>query len=172
MWGCMEQIKQLSTHLQRQDRRLDDDWLEIWLEDWGAFQREPIRELATPHRTSLKIAEEMKPEMVQSAIPQCYYQNGKPCPQWLNRIIYECQWHKNHKSTHSFYGNTPNYMPHHRMDKLSRIIQQLKPIYQEIIYLRYEKQLNARDISHIKNDAYFWRVRRAKELIYANLTKN
>jgi len=172
----VEEIKQLSTHLTHD--RLQTDWLEIWLEDWGVWHNERILELCSPVRSSLKTIEEMRSEQLEPEIPQLYYMhNGekKKHPSWYCRLLYELRkmWHKpNMTSTRSTQGRTPNFMPHRRMDKINRAIFDLQPHHYGIILMKYEQRLDFIEINKqigMPRATYFRRLKAAKKELRKSL---
>ena len=139
-------IKLLSTHLAR-DKKKGSQWLESYLEDWAVWHLTPDIALCSPTKTSLKVAEELRPDRLKTAPPRkgkMYTNNkGEPLSLKMRSYIYELlsMWKKGQqKSDHSMVNRTPNYMPHHRMSKLNKIINQMhdeQPMLWAVIQMRY-----------------------------------
>jgi len=135
-------IRTTSTHVERKDRRLNDDWLEILLEDWGFCQREGIRELE-PSIGSYFISE------LRMA--------GK-------KVWMKC------KQTRIVQGKVPNYMPHRRIDKVNRVINDLPPHLHDFIKARYEHGYSHKDMrAYMSKTLYYERLKEAKQHIRRGL---
>lgn len=132
-------ITQPSDHSARKDFRERDD-LEPKLRDWGVYRRIDISELSTPHKTSLKVAEELRPEQIKNPLPRIYDAQGKLKPAWFRRMCQEIgdMWKRNHKSTRYVTGQAPEYNYHRRMSKLDGIIARLTPKQFSVVVMRYE----------------------------------
>ena len=169
----MNEINQLSTHVIRKDRRMEDK-LEDKLEYWGACRRERIKELDTPIKTPSKRMEEMQPDKIKIIPPSIYYiENGKrkKYPQWYCQYVYDLKnmWKKQTQiSTYSTMGHIPRYMPHLTYTKLNRLIGQLSPKYQQILICRYELQMDHTAYTreyHKSKQTYYRFIGDAKQLL-------
>lgn len=167
-----DEQKQPSTHLDRKTRRMVDN-LEVWLEDWGADQREPIKELSSPVKTSLKVIEEMRPEKQKEPLPNLIGSDGHLLPKWLVKIILELRWKRSHdKSTVTMRGKVPECEYRYNLRRLSKAIGLLDPLYYGIIVMRYEQGQNAADVNKLIGLSlrrYYKRVKQAKKIIRENL---
>jgi hypothetical protein len=170
-------ITQPSTHLGRKPLVIRDEWLEDWLKDWGDDRARQIYGLAVPCKTSLKVAQEMKPEKVKTKAPRLMYADGQPLPVWLCTLIYDLQsmWKKGAtRQTRVVTSRTPAYMPRPRISQLNRAIGELAPLHYGILVMRYELgwswQLAERNIGLPKR-TYHDRLKKAKKALIQQLTK-
>jgi len=168
-------MSELSTHLVN-DRRMVDK-LEISLEDWGVWRNQRDIALSSPTKTTLKIAEEMRPERLVNIPPtkgELYTYvdvNGrvKVHALQLRLKIYELEsmWRKGQeRSTNSQNTLTSTYMGNRRMCRINRAVGQLSPDLLMIIVMRYDYGWDHDTVLNntgIKKDKYFRGLRKAKE---------
>lgn len=168
----MLNVREQSTHLARSDRRMGDDWLETWLEDWGVAVNTPIQELASPMKTSLKVAEELRPEKMQLKVPDYWGENGELLPLAVRAMIYNLlnMWKKKTAKTSSkAVPRVPRYFVHHRIAKLNKAIGLLPDIYRLAIVYRYERGWSWQVVlkeTGVKQTTYHKRLRKAKEKLH------
>jgi hypothetical protein len=160
-------LRQLSTHLGRQDRRLNDDWLEVRLESWGMWKADLLPELNVPCQTSLKVAEEMRPEQLRH-LP----------PKGISRAMWELQnlWkRKTQRSSGKRISRVPAYMPHHRMSDINKVINALHEHdtwLWWVIVMRYHYAWDWRRVEDefgMPKRTYYDRLKRAKKWIKRGL---
>ena len=177
-----EELRQPSTHTIRQDRRMGNDKLEQDLEDWGLLRRKPMYGLDIPQKTSLKVAEELRPEQLTNKAPTLYYIDNKgrkkAHPAWYCRLVYELKmiWiKKNQRGTRNTIGFMPNYMPTRWYARLNQAIGQLDPLHYAIIVMRYEKEWDYKTANKeigIPERTYYNRLSQAKKNLHKILTAN
>lgn len=189
MSATSEDLTQLSTHLSN-ERRMADDWLESYLEDWAEWDAAPELVLASTTKTSLKVAEEMRPERLKNkppakgdmyVYPEGHDKAGKPLPAPIRWKIYELisMWKKGQESSDiNIQTRTPNYEPHIRMSAINRVINQMhdeKPRLWAVINMRYRYGWGWQRVNNeigLPRQTFYDRIKAAKKYIKKHLKKS
>jgi len=172
----VDELKQPSTHLARKQSRSTDK-LEQDLEDWAVWVLMDIG-LFTPCKTSLKVAEELRPEQIKNKPPKTgdlyttTNNSGKvvPRPAWQRQQYYDIEnmFRKtNVRSSQSVKSPTPLYYTHRRLSRLNKAIGMLEEEDKNlwwVIIVRYREKKDWRDIN-VPKSTFFDTLKRAKKRI-------
>lgn len=145
-----EELKEPSTHTQER-RRKSDDWLEIWLEDWGSWRREPLPPLFYASQSTIQTMREISPPDRRSA---------------SQKHLDALKWRKNPTQTPNFRPQTPVYEKHRRLARLDRAIHGLPGHLYRIVELRFQEQMEWFHVKHfLPKHTYYRRLKDAKKRI-------